>query len=89
MSYMLNDGSIGDLFGRVYFHFLEIPDIFGVLLDGSVAAELPSPQSIHNRHLGPFLFILVSLVDFFLSLKVGFKVSADQVPVVVVCYSAD
>lgn len=42
---------------------LHLPDLIGVLLDGAVTAELARACCRQNAHLGPFLFVLVRLIN--------------------------
>ena len=39
---------------------LDVPDLLGILGDGTVAAELAAPSSVQDGHLDPFLLIPVT-----------------------------
>jgi len=66
------------------FDFFEVPDLWGVLLNSSIAAEFACSQSIQNWHFGPFFLIQVSFVNLFLRLDVRLEVWSQQVPVIIV-----
>lgn len=56
------------------FNRLDVPDLFGILVDSSIAAELASPQSIQNGHAVPLGFVHVCFVHLFLGLDVSLEI---------------
>lgn len=75
--------------GFADFDLLDVPDVFGVLIDGAVAAELARSERIHYRHLGPLVLVQVGLIHFLLGSNIGLEVGRNQIPVVVVGNRAD
>ena len=78
-----------NFFAGVNFDLLQIPNLLSILLNSPITAELPSPQRVHNRHLGPLGLIFVRLVHHFLSSNVGLEISTHQICIIVVGDCAD
>lgn len=56
------------------FNRLDVPDLFGILVDGSVAAELAGTQSIQDGYAVPLGSVHVCFVHFFLGLDVSLEI---------------
>jgi len=72
------------IFLRINLEFFEVPDVFGVLFDGAVAAEVAGPEGIQDGHSSPFFLVEVSLINFLLAFDVGLEISCEKVDIVVV-----
>jgi hypothetical protein len=68
---------------------LQLPNLLGVVLDGSVGRELAHTSRIQDRHAPPLLGVLVGLIDLTLSLQVTLKVGANEVVVMAIGNAVD
>mmetsp|Transcript_15458 Transcript_15458/g.26591 ORF Transcript_15458/g.26591 Transcript_15458/m.26591 type:complete len:531 (+) Transcript_15458:357-1949(+) len=63
---------------------LDVPDVLGVFVDGSIGAEFSRTGGVHDRGLDPFLLVLPASVDTRLSIKIAGPVVGEEIEVVAI-----
>ena len=71
----------------VHKHFIQMPDIIHIFLNGSVGREFAAACGVQHSHLSPAFFIAVSFFHTFLCFCIGTEVSQNEVSVRTVCIS--
>ena len=68
-------------FHLLQYHFIQMPDLIHILLDGSVGGKLARASHVQDRALSPVVFVAVSGFYSLLCLCVGLEVLEDEVGV--------
>lgn len=68
-------------FHLLQYHFIQMPDLIHILLDGSVGGKLARASHVQDRALSPVVFVAVSGFYSLLCLCVGLEVLEDEVSI--------